>query len=188
MFEHVRQSFREMLAGRIAPDDRRALVSQMKATLVQARVGLQELHDALAATAQRLEHEMRELDTVRRRRSLAEGINDAETVGIATKYEAQVAERVRILEQKRAAQEAELGMVSHEVEEMTAEFRRAAAGQDVALPSLDEAAAAEAERAVDDGAAGLRTELDALGRAQARARREAEADERLAALKRRMGK
>lgn len=176
-----------MLAGRLAPDDRRALVSQMKATLVQARVGLQELHDALAATAQRLEHEMRELETVRRRRSLAEGINDAETVGIATKYEAQVAERVRILEQKRAAQEAELGMVSHEVEDMTAEFRRAAAGQD-ALPSLDEAAVAEAERAVDDGAAGLRTELDALGRAQARARREAEADERLAALKRRMGK
>lgn len=176
-----------MLAGRLAPDDRRALVSQMKDTLVQARVGLDELRDGIAHTRTRVDNERRELETVRRRKTLAEGIKDAETVSIATRYEAQVTERVRVLEQKLAAQEAELGMLESEVAEMTSEFKRAAGGE---LPPTTRAedAAREAELATDGGAAELKGELDAMGRAQTRARRESEADERLAALKRRMGK
>ena len=50
---------------------------------------------------------------------------------------------------------------------------------------------AEAEQAVNDAMgenAGLRDEIDGLARARQRAHAETEADEKLAALKRRMGK
>lgn len=177
-----------MLAGRLAPDDRRAVIAQMKGTLVQARVGLNDLRDSVAATRTRVENELRELETVRRRRGLAEKVGDAETVGVAARYEAQVAERVRVFEQKLAAQEAELSLVESEVEEMTTEFKSAAVGQGLPESTAGEAAAREVEEAIDDGAGQLRSDLDAMGRAHSRARREAEADERLAELKRRMGK
>ena len=176
-----------MLSSRLAPDDRRAVVSQMKGTLVQARVGLKELEDGVFGTRTRVENERRELDTVRRRKTMAEQINDAETVAIATRYEAQVTERVRVFEQKLAAQEAELEMVKAEVDEMTTEFRSAAAGHGMPATLPGEAAAREVDEALDTGAA-LQGELDALGRAHSRAAREADADERLAELKRRMGK
>lgn len=187
MFEQARQSFREMLAGRLAPDDRRAIIQQMKGTLVQARVGLEELRDGMTHTKSRIENERRELETVHRRRGLAEKISDAETVAVAARYEAQLVEKVRVLEQKLAAQEAELAMLESEVADMTAEFRKVAVGPDMPAVSPTDAAAAEVDAALDTGA-GLKSELDALGRAQSRAQREAEADERLAALKRRMGK
>ena len=176
-----------MLSSRLAPEDRRAVVSQMKGTLVQARVGLKELEDGVAGTSTRVEHERRELETVRRRKAMAEQINDAETVTIASRYEIQVAERVRVFEQKLAAQLAELEMVKAEVEEMTTEFKSAATGSGAPATLPGEAAAREVDEALDNGAA-LQGELDALGRAHSRARRDADADERLAELKRRMGK
>lgn len=177
-----------MLAGRLAPDDRRAIIAQMKGTLVQARIGLDDLRESLASTRARVENERRELETVRRRKGLAEKVGDAETVGVAGRYEAQVAERVRVFEQKLAAQEAELTLAESEVEEMTTEFKAVAAGHGLPETTAGEAAAREADDAMDGGGARLRGDLDAMGRAHMRARREAEADERLAELKRRMGK
>jgi hypothetical protein len=137
-------------------------------------------------TRQRLEAERRELETMRRRKGYAAGINDTETLALAEKYEAHHAERVAVLERKLDAQEAELAIVERDVGEMTAELKQAMLGVPGA-PSIDDAARAEVDAALDDSSS-IASELDAMGRARARSAREADAEQRLAELKRRMGK
>ena len=185
MFDSFRQSLRDLMDRSTPPEERRAGLAQMKQTLVQARMGLDDLRGGITQTRQRLAAEQAELETVRRRKGLAAGINDAETVALAEKYETLHAERTDVLTRKLAAQEAELAMVEREVSEMTAALKGAMAGGEGALSS-------SAERAqVDemlDGGANVAQEIDALGRASTRSAREAEADRLLAELKRRMGK
>lgn len=183
MFEQFREALRALRTGGVHPSERRPMISHMRDTLVQARVGLADLRTSLATTRSRLEAERRELETVRRRKGLAAGISDAETVTIAERYEAQHAERVTVLEQKVAVQEAELAMAEREVDEMTKELKLAAAGID-SMPSM----AAAPDVTADPEAERLQQELDSLARARRRAATEAEADEKLAALKRRMEK
>jgi len=169
----------------------------MRETLVQARMGLDDLRKGVEETQARLKRERLELETVRRRKQLAVGINDVETVAVAERYEKQHTERIALLERKLETQEAELAMVEREVGEMNAEFKLAAAG---ATPGVSAGSAsgatggegADAATAAVDGAlcdnAGLRDEIDGLARARRRADAESTADEKLAALKRRMGK
>jgi hypothetical protein len=194
MFDDVRQAFRDLLRGTPPSGDaRRSILAQMRETLVQARMGLDDLRRGIAETRARLTREKSELETVRRRRQLAEGINDAETVKVAERYEKQHAERVAVLERKLESQEAELALVEREVNEMNAEFKLAAAGgtpgdpRGVASGAESAAAAREVDEALDDSA-NIRSELDGLARSRRKADAEAEADEKLAALKRRMGK
>jgi len=196
MLDDVRQAFRDLLR-RTPPtgDARRSIVAQMRETLVQARMGLDDLRRGVEETGTRLKRERSELETVRRRKQLAVGINDAETVAVAERYEKQHAERVTLLERKLETQQAELAMVEREVSEMNAEFKLAAAGGTPGVtsgaPGGADAAAAAGDAAVDDltnESAGLRDELDGLARARRRADADAAANEKLAALKRRMGK
>jgi hypothetical protein len=191
MFDDVRQAFRDLLRGTPPSGDaRRSIVAQMRETLVQARMGLDELRKGVEETRARLTRERAELDTVRRRKQLAESIKDAETVTIAERYEKQHAERAAILERKLETQEAELAMVEREVGEMNAEFKLAAAGGTPGV-SAGGATGTASNGAGDDGLsdnAGLRDEIDGLARARRRAEAESSADEKLAELKRRMGK
>jgi hypothetical protein len=142
------------------------------------------LRDGLDKARYRLKVEERELETVRRRKGLAEGIGDRQTVDIAAKYEQMHAERVEILRQKVAAEEAELVLAERDVSQMSAELKAVLAGTDPrgagsVIDSPDVAAA---------DSAGIGDEIDSLGRARDRADREADAARRLDELKRRMGK
>jgi hypothetical protein len=198
MFDDVRQAFRDLLR-RTPPsgDARRSIVAQMRETLVQARMGLDDLRKGVVETKARLTRERAELETVRRRKQLAVGINDSETVILAERYEKQHVERVALLERKLETQEAELVMVEREVDEMNTDFKLAAAGATPGVSSGSSAGStagastASGTDAVDDVLnenAGLDNELDGLARARRRADAESDADEKLAALKRRMGK
>src|SRR5688572_17200277 len=100
----------------------------MKNTLVQATLGLDDLRGGLSLTRRKLEVEQRELATVRRRKELALGIQDAETVTIAERFERQHEQRVVVLEEKIAVQTRELDLAEREIEEMKAEIRKAMAG------------------------------------------------------------
>ena len=210
MFEKLRQSLDDLLDRATKPEDRRAVLSQMKDALVHARVGLDELRGAARETQRRLEAERRELETMTRRKGLAQGINDAETLALASRYERQHTERVAVLEAKLQAQEAELALVEREVEEMGTELKRAMAGvpgtsmpgsapggarvsgsaDEDPLAGDDTRASREAadDPLADEEASRLETEINAAARAGRRARLEQEADARLAELKRRMGK
>lgn len=182
MFQNFRQALNDLLHGQVPPDERRHLLGAMRETLVQARVALDDLREGVAATRRRLARERSELETVRRRKALAEGIGDQETVRIAEKFEAQHAERVTVLERKLEVQEHELALTQSEVEEMTQQLKAAAAGVGSGM------APGTVTGEVDDTRAQLERELEGLNRTQRRAAAEADAEARLAELKRRMGK
>lgn len=190
VFDGFRRSFDDLLARATRPEERRIVASRMKETLVQARLGLDDLRDGLAKTRQRLAVEERELETVRRRKQLAEGISDRETIEIATKYEQMHVERSEVFRRKVAAQEQELALAEREVAEMSAELKAVLAGgptvsgQHGAVPISDE------DLGLGDAAkaSSVASEIDALGRDRDRADREAEAARRLDELKRKMGK
>ncbi|HEV8446496.1 MAG TPA: hypothetical protein VGQ44_06740 [Gemmatimonadaceae bacterium] len=187
-FEGFRRSFDELLSRATRPEERRAIAARMKDTLVQARLGLDDLRDGLAKARQRLSNEERELETVRRRKQLAEGINDRETIDLAAKYEQMHTERSEVLRRKVAAQEAEVALAEREVSEMSAELKAVLAG--APTPNHVGGQVSDAELGLNDeaGASSIRSEIDALGRQRERADREADAARRLDELKRKMGK
>ena len=193
MFENLRKSLDELLSRSTPPEERREIVSRMRDTLVQAKMGLEDLREGLAKSRRRLESERRELDTVQRRKRLAEQVGDAETVRIATQYEQAHSERVQVLVRKLEAQESELAVAERDVAQMMKELRAAASG----IPlGNDRGNAAAMNAAMDeveaDLAAGknesLRDEIEGLSRARTRADHEADAARKLEELKRRMGK
>jgi hypothetical protein len=198
MFERLRQSLNDLrAAGGARPEERRRVASQMKESLVLARVALDDLRKGADQTRARLAKERGELETVLRRKTLAVGINDAQTVQVAERFERQHAERVEVLERKLAAQESELALAEREVQEMTAELRAAISGAPMPGGSVGTGAAAGAT--VDDDPLAdiapdadardpLREEISSLDRQQRRAANDARADALLAELKRRMGK
>jgi small-conductance mechanosensitive channel len=182
MFEKLWQSLGDVARGASPPEDRREAMYRMKETLVQARMGLDDLRGGLRLTEERLVVERAELETAERRQRLAEGINDAETAALAERYARQHRERVETLVAKLAVQQQEIAQGEREVEEMTAELKSAAAGIGAAPPAAGGALHADP---LDDGLAGT---VDAMGRAQRRAAQDQAAEERLAELKRRMGR
>lgn len=195
MFESLRKSLDDLLSRSTPPEERRQIVSRMRDTIVQAKVGLQDLRDGLEKSRHRLEAERRELHTVQRRKRLAEQINDIETVRLATQYEQLHSERVQVLTRKLEAQESELALAERDVAQMMTELRNAASG---IAPAGDRGGSAagvnaamdEIESELGGGAqsSGLRDEIEGLTRDRARADREADAARRLEELKRRMGK
>jgi hypothetical protein len=179
MFENLRRSLRDLLDSEPGSGNAPSL-AQMRETLVQARVGLAEMRQGVEETRIALVAKERELETVRRRKAQAVAINDAETVRVAERYEEELASRIEVMSRKLAVQGDELALGEREVGEMTAELRKAIGG----VPPVPGVAAdplADADSAALD-------ELSSLERSRARAARDAHADERLAELKRRMGK
>jgi hypothetical protein len=191
MFEQFRDALRGMSRESGATDKRSAMAS-MKDALVHAKLALQDLREGVAITEKRLSGEQKELDTATRRRAMAAQIDDAETVAIADKFVAQHAEKVRVLEQKRAAQLDELSLAEREYDEMSRELKRAMAGLpfgSASPESVEASAMREVEEALGERQATAdAAELNAMARARAREAREADASERLAALKRQLGK
>lgn len=191
MFEHLRQSLNELLDRATKPEERRAVVTRMKNTLVQARIGLDETRDQLRLAQRKLEVEQKELETVRRRKELATGINDAETIKVAERFEKQHGEKVAVLEQKIAAMTQELAIAEREVEEMKAEIRAAMIGGPGAPAAGDAGLEDPLEGVLEEdqtAASKLRDDIDSLARQRARADRDADADRRLEELKKKMGK
>lgn len=157
----------------------RARARLMREALVDAKVGLAQSRQARDATSAQLDRERTELATVRRRGQLATAIDDAETVRLAAEFERKHSERIVVLERKLAALEEEVVLVERETAEMSAQLRRLAGGGDPAAPPPSP----EPDPLAED-----LSEFDALRRSADRSARDADAERRLAELKRRMGK
>jgi hypothetical protein len=185
VFDDIRDAFRELLHGNVTPEGRRELIAVMKDTLVQAKLALDDLREGVEITKKRVAQESMELETIRRRKGLAQGVNDAETVQIAERFETQHAERLAVLQQKLAAQEGELSLVERDVTEMREQLKAAMAGVGSGMRSGTVDAATDP---LDDGKANLEQQLNDLKRAERRANADATADAALAELKKRMGR
>lgn len=186
MFEHLRDSLRG-LSDRLAPEERRRVTASMRDALVHAKLGLAELREAARSTEARVATERAELETVRRRLGLAAQINDLETVAIAEKFASQHAERLAVLESKLLVQQQELSMVEREYDDMTSQLRMAMSGVAAGSRSPDRAAQRDVDALLDDSPMTNPSDTPVPPR-RSRAEKEANADSRLADLKRRMGK
>ncbi len=188
MFDELRDSLRA-LSSRLDPDERRRMSSGMREAMVHAKLAVNDMRAALAVTEQRLRSEQAELETVRRRQGLAADIGDDETVAVAERFAAQHAERVAVLESKRMVQQQELSLAEREYEQMSADLRRVMAGMAPESSNAETAAAREVEALLSDEPL---PDDDPLATPppsrRTRSEREADAEARLADLKRKLGR
>src|ERR1035437_8654362 len=189
VFESLKSTIQDLLNGRVAPIDRRAAIYEMKRALVSAKLGVEDLREGVEITRRKLDTEREQLATVQRRKTLAEGINDAETVALAVKYEQQHGEHVAVLERKLEAQEAEAQLAERELGDMMTQLKAANAGVGSGTgPAASRAGGISDEELGLPNDAALHAELDNLARADRRSASDADAEEKLAELKRKMGR
>lgn len=186
MFESLKATLHDLLHGHVPPTDRRAVIADMKRALVAAKLGVADLRDGVEVTRKRLALERDQLATARRRKELAAGIPDADTVAIAAQFEAQHTERIGVLERKLAAQEEEAALAERDYEAMLGQLKAANAGVGSGAP-VESRGPTDAELGLSDDT-DLRAELDALARQRSRSDAEAAADARLEELKKKMGR
>jgi hypothetical protein len=160
----------------------------MREAVVEAKVAVQEMREALGRTEGELTLERQRLADAERRGRLATEIQDQETVAVAERFAVKHRERVGVLERKLAAQREEVALAERDLVEMQAQLR--SAEQD--RPAVE--AERSAERAWRDvqAAGGTRPGMDVqdeLLKADIdRAAREAAAEQQLEALKKKMRK
>jgi len=188
VFKRLREALEAALASATPPADLSDLAGRMREALIEAKAGLGKMRDALAASELAHEALQREVETAQRRRDLAAGIGDAETVAVADKYLAKHREHVAVLERKVAAQREEVALAERDVAEMAGQLEEVTKrkGGIEGERSSRAAWAALGEAGMDRPE--LDAEQEALKARMDRAAREADADAKLEELKRRMGK
>jgi hypothetical protein len=188
MFEKLRDALERALAAATPPPDLGEIASRMRDAVVEQKALVRGLQSELAKVEELLSHQKAELATAERRRTLAEGIKDEETVAVAQKFIAKLGERVAVLEKKVTVQRDEIALAEKELAEMTAQLQEAARHN----PKLTSERSAEAawqglgRAGMDRPETDLESEL-LKGRME-RAAREAQADAKLDELKKKMGK
>lgn len=188
LFERLRDAFRAALDAATPPADLRNLARQMREAVIEAKVAVEEMKDALARTTRELAAERQRLADAERRGRLAREIQDQETVAVAERFAGRHRERAGVLERKRATQQEELALAERDLGEMQAQLKAAVRDR----PAME--ADRSAERAWRDvqSAGGARpgTDLrDELLQADLdRAAREAAAGRQLEELKKKMRK
>ncbi len=96
--------------------------------LVDLRVGLKDLKDALDKTERDLTAEREHLTTAERRGQLAADIGDAETAAIARQFADKHRQRVDLLERKLSVQRDEVRLAEQEFEAVSEQHRSAQQG------------------------------------------------------------
>ncbi len=206
MFDDLRRAFKEAVdnfhqeLGRDSVAETvDGLLKRMEREAVDAKAAVALAKEQLAKARKQAEAEAGEEAVCRRREGLARKIGDAETAEIAAEYAEKHAERGRVLARKADAIEAEIRLQEAEYEAMLGKIREARASRDGLSAQAGRARARDSLGSVSDLLNDLdRMEEDAqdgrpgpsaaeFDEAVGRARDEA-IDERLDALKRRMGK
>jgi hypothetical protein len=188
MFERLRDALRAALDAATPPGDLRDLARQMREAVVEAKVAVDEMRQALGRTELELGAERQRLADAERRGRLAGEIQDQETVDVASRFTAKHRERVEVLERKLQAQRDEVALAERELGEMQAQLRTAEKSrpQGSAERSTEQAwrdlQAAGGERpGVDLRDELLKSEMD-------RAAREAAAERQLEEMKKKLRK
>ncbi len=182
MFERLREAINAALDAATSPPDSREIASRMRDAVIEARAAIEQVRDAVRKTEQELATQRRHLLDAERRGQLAAQIEDHETVSVAEQFSAKHRARVQVLEDKLAAQQAELALAEREVADMKAQLKNVAGSGNV------DAAWREIESAVGTHGSSSRDDDDLLRSHIDRAAREAQAAAKLEALKKKMGK
>jgi hypothetical protein len=161
--------------------DPRAYAAGLREALLEARLGITTMREALAATERELASERRQLEDADRRGRLAAAVPDPETVAVAVRYAARHRERVSVLERKIVVQRDELALGERELADMTAEAQRATAGN----PSES---IASAWRDLESAGVTRPDEQERMHAEAERRRRESAIEAQLAYLKKKLNK
>lgn len=160
----------------------------MREAVVDAKVAVQEIREAITRTERELHLEQQRLADAERRGRLAREIQDDETVSVAERFAAKHRERAGVLERKLATQREELALGERELAEMQQQLQSAVRDR----PAME--AERSTERAWRDvqSAGGARPGMDLqdelLKADMDRAAREAAAARQLEELKKKMRK
>ena len=150
----------------------------LREALVEFKIGIGQMRDALARSERDLEQARKESTDYERRGQLAAGIGDAETTRIAAEFTAKAHERVDLLERKVIVQRDELAIAERDYDATMKQYQSASRG----VP-LDAGAAPSAPDAPGDSSG-----LSALDAALLEQRaKEATVEAQLAHLKKKMG-
>jgi hypothetical protein len=160
----------------------RSLARQMREAVVDAKVAVAEIQEAIGRTERELALERQRLADAERRGRLAGEIQDQETVAVAERFAAKHRERLGVLERKLVAQREELALAQRELDEMQTQLKRAERER----PAME--ARRSAQEAGDGGAAGVDLQDELLKSDMDRAAREAAAARQLEELKKKMRK
>jgi hypothetical protein len=188
MFQRLREALERALAAATPPEDLREITGRMRAAVIEQKAAARAMREALEQAEQLLAGERAQAETAERRRILAEGISDQETVAVADRFIAKHRERIAVLERKVGAEREELALAERDLTEMTAQLQEAVRRQpaDVAGASREEAWRGLGEAGMSRPETDLEGEM--LKSRLEHAAREAAADAKLEELKKRMGR
>lgn len=155
MLDGLRARLEKLLADHTPPGDPRARATVLHAALLEAKVAVGTMRDALSATEQALQAERRQLEDAERRRQQAALIPDPETVAVAERFAERHRERSGVLERKVALQRDELVLAERDLEQLTLAYREARQGAGPERTPAQEAAWRDLE-----AAGGTRPETD----------------------------
>lgn len=158
MFEGLKARLEKLLAEHTPPGDPRARAAELHAALLETKVAVGTLRDALVQTEQALAVEQQLLADAERRGRLAAKIPDPETVQVAEQFAARHRERTAMLEKKRLAQQEEVALAERDLAQLGTEYRAARQGTESARTPAQEAAWRDLE-----SAGGARPETDVEG-------------------------
>jgi len=188
LFERLRDAFRAALDAAAGPADLRVLARQMREAVVDAKVAVAEIQEAVARTDRELAVERQRLADAERRGRLAGEIQDQETVTVAERFTAKHRERIAVPERKLAAQREELALAQRELEEMQTQLKSAERDR----PAMQGDRSTEQAWRDVEGTGGARPGMDLqdelLKSDMDRAAREAAAARQLEELKKKMRK
>jgi len=169
----LRDAFRAALDAASTPD-LRSLARQMREAVVDAKVAVAEVQEAVGRTERELTLERQRLADAERRGRLAGEIQDAETVAVADRFAAKHRERLGVLERKLVNQKEEMALAQRELDDMQAQLKTAERDR----PAME---ARNVEPGLDLQDELLKSDMD-------RASREAAAARQLEELKKKMRK
>jgi len=176
----LRDAFRAALDAASTPD-LRSLARQMPEAVVDAKVAVAEVREAVVRTERELTLERQRLADAERRGRLAGEIQDAETVAVADRFAAKHRERLGVLERKLVNQKEEMALAQRELDDMQAQLKTAERDR----PAME---ARQSAREAGDGEPGLDLQDELLKSDMDRASREAAAARQLEELKKKMRK
>lgn len=180
MFDGLKARLDRLLRER-DPAGVREYAAGLREALLEARLGITTMREALEATGRELAAERQHLADAERRGRLAAEVADAETVAVADRFAARHRERAQVLERKLAVQREELALAEREVAEMAAQYR--GAGRAPQSASID-----AAWRDLEAAGAGRPTDDDRAAAEADQRRREEAVEAQLAYLKKKLGR
>ncbi len=158
MLEGLRARLEQLLADHTMPGDPRTRATQLHAALLDTKVAIGSMREALATTERLLAAERQLLIDAERRGALAAQVPDPETVAVAEQFVTRHRERAAVLEKKFAAQQEELGLAERDIAELSRQYRDLRQGTGPARTTAQEAAWRDLE-----AAGGVRPETDLDG-------------------------